>query len=62
METLQNDRDTNSEIEIERWWKDLFILMPLRTNDEDIGTRVNHPDDLSKLRNNYITDSVFFFF
>ena len=61
VETLQNDHDTNSEIERERWWKDLFILTPLRTNDEDIGTRVNHHDDFSKLRNNYITDSVFLF-
>ena len=32
-ETLQNDHDTNSEIERERWWKDLFIVTPLRTND-----------------------------
>ena len=32
-ETLQNDHDTNSEIERERWWKDLFIGMSLRTND-----------------------------
>ena len=27
---------------------------------DDIGTRVNHPDDFSKLRNKYITDSFFF--
>ena len=32
-ETLQNDHDTNNEIERERWWKDLFIVMSLRTND-----------------------------
>ena len=32
-ETLQNDHDTNSEIERERWWKDLFIVTPLRKND-----------------------------
>ena len=32
-ETFQNDHDTNSEIERERWWKDLFIVTPLRTND-----------------------------
>ena len=32
-ETLQNDHDTNSEIERERWWKDSFIVTPLRTND-----------------------------
>ena len=32
-ETLQNDHDTNSEIERERWWKDLFIVTPFRTND-----------------------------
>ena len=32
-ETLQNDHDTNNEIERERWWKDVFIVTPLRTND-----------------------------
>ena len=32
-DTLQNIHDTNSEIERERWWKDLFIVTPLRTND-----------------------------
>ena len=32
-ETLQNDHDTNSEIERERWWKDLFIVTSLRTTD-----------------------------
>ena len=32
-ETLQNDHETSSEIERERWWKDLFIVTPLRTND-----------------------------
>ena len=32
-DTLQNIHDTNSEIEIERRWKDLFIVMLLRTND-----------------------------
>ena len=61
-ETLQNDHDTNSEIERDRWWEDLFIVTLLRTNEEDIGTRVNHPDDFSKLRNKYITDSIFFSF
>ena len=32
-DTLQNIHDTNSEIERERWWKDLFIVTPLRKND-----------------------------
>ena len=32
-ETLQNDHDTNSEIERERWWNDLFTVTPLRTID-----------------------------
>ena len=32
-ETLQNDHDTNSELERERWWNDLFIVTPLRKND-----------------------------
>ena len=32
-ETLENDHDTNSEIERERWWNDLFTVTPLRTND-----------------------------
>ena len=30
-ETLQNAHDTKSEIERERWWKDSFIVTPLRT-------------------------------
>ena len=37
-ETLQNDHDSNSEIERDRLWEDLFIVTPLRTNEEDIGT------------------------
>ena len=61
-ETLQIDHDTNSEIERERWWKDLFIVTPLRTMMEDIGTRVHHPDDFSKLRNNTSLILFFFFF
>ena len=32
-ETFQKDHDTNSEIERYRWWEDLPIMMPLRSND-----------------------------
>ena len=32
-ETLQNDHDTNSEIERDRWWEDLSIVTPLSAND-----------------------------
>ena len=32
-ETLQNDHDTNSEIERDRWWEDFSIVTPLSAND-----------------------------
>ena len=32
-ETLQNDHDTNNEIERNRWWEDLSIVTPLSANN-----------------------------
>ena len=32
-ETLQNDHDTNSEMERDRWWEDLSIVTSLSAND-----------------------------
>ena len=61
-ETLQIDHDTNSEIERERWWKDLFIMTPLRTMMEDIGTRVHRPDDFQNCETNTSLILSFFFF